>query len=109
LPNRYTTKLNAIQLIENKQRRSPQIATKSRFFAGRCVDHGRPDEASGTDVRCLYSGAQAYRTKPQHQNEQNSTQVTENKPGARRQAATEMHFFALSCAFNFRLSTVGLM
>jgi hypothetical protein len=31
-PNRYKTKLNPTQLIENKQRRSPQIATKSRFF-----------------------------------------------------------------------------
>jgi hypothetical protein len=31
-PNRYKTKLNPIQLVENKRREPLQIATKMRFF-----------------------------------------------------------------------------
>jgi hypothetical protein len=91
LPDRYTTKLNPTQLVENKRRRSRQIATKSRFL--RRLHSGGLVHGPETGARCLDPGSpsQAHRIKPQHQNEQSSTQVTENKPGARRQAATQMH------------------
>jgi hypothetical protein len=86
LTNRHTTKLNPIQLVENKRWRSPQIATKSHFFAPSASRSSRPG---------LNPLLRLPRTKPQHQNEQNSTQVTENKPEARRQAATQMHVLRL--------------
>jgi hypothetical protein len=109
-PNRHKTKLNPIQLIENKQRRSPQIATKSRFFAGRCLHPGcldsrlrcgasfqpltssfqlRFSESGGLDRSPdtgpleLYSLHEMTVAKPQLQ--QNTTQ-TQFLP------ATEMHF-----------------
>jgi hypothetical protein len=41
-PDRHTQKLNPVQLIENKRLRSPQIATKSRFSAVRCLHPGSP-------------------------------------------------------------------
>jgi Cof subfamily protein (haloacid dehalogenase superfamily) len=42
-PNRDTTKLNRTQLIENKRRRSPQIATKIHFSAMRYLHSGMPE------------------------------------------------------------------
>jgi hypothetical protein len=51
--NRYTTKLNPIQLIENKRWRARQIATKSRFSGVRCGHSGGLIHGPETGARCL--------------------------------------------------------